>query len=166
MSAARVFQFNVIVAFIAVASGSAVEKDGSFDRTLDVAGAVELEVVSGSGSITIRAGASDQVRVRGEIRSREDGKIRRLEENPPIEQKGNVIRIGFIEDRDLRRGVSISYEIDVPTETKLVSRTGSGSQSVGDIQGPVAAKTGSGNPAGELPEAIAAGTEKDERRFP
>ena len=146
MSAARVFQFTVVAAFVALtASGSAVEKEGSFDRALDVAGAVELEVVSGSGSITIRAGASDKVRVHGDIRSRDDGKIRRLEENPPIEQNGNVIRIGFIEDRDLRRGVSISYEIDVPTETKLVSRTGSGSQSVGNIHGPLVVKTGSGS---------------------
>lgn len=146
MRAARVFPFNVIITFIAVAAlGSAVEKEGSFDRALDVAGAVELEVVSGSGSITIRAGASDKVRVHGEIRSRDDGKVRLLEENPPIEQNGNVIRIGFIEDRDLRRGVSISYEIDVPAETKLVSRTGSGSQSIGNIHGPLVAKTGSGS---------------------
>ena len=149
MSAARVFQFTVVAAFVALtaltASASAVEKKGSFDRVLDVAGAIELEVVSGSGSITIRVGASDEVRVHGEIRSRDDGKVRRLEENPPIEQDGNVIRIGFLEDRDLRRGVSISYELDVPTETRLVSTTGSGSQSIGDIQGPLVAKTGSGS---------------------
>jgi DUF4097 and DUF4098 domain-containing protein YvlB len=118
---------------------------------LEVSGPVDLEVSSGSGSITVTTGASDVVRVMGKIRARSGGgfsaeeKVRRLEENPPIDQRGNVIRIGKIYDYDLRDNVSISYELTVPVETSLDSNTGSGSQRIGDIRGPVEASSGSGS---------------------
>ena len=78
--------------------------DGSFDRTLSVSGPVDLDVATGSGRIEIRQGASNRIEVHGTIwvgrdrwfrsdRDRDDV-VRRLEENPPIEQTGsNRIRI-------------------------------------------------------------------------
>jgi DUF4097 and DUF4098 domain-containing protein YvlB len=127
--------------------------EGSFTRTLKVTGAVDLEVKSSSGSIQVRPGATDSVQVVGKIRAREswksslspEEKVKRLESNPPIEQNGNVIRIGHIEDQELRENVSISYELVVPAATKLRSATGSGSQTVQGLQGPVEATTGSGS---------------------
>jgi DUF4097 and DUF4098 domain-containing protein YvlB len=65
--------------------------------------------------------------------------------NLPIQQNGNVIRIGHMEDPELRRGVSVSYEVIVPAETKLRSQTGSGTVIVEGIRGPVNASTGSGS---------------------
>lgn len=124
------------------------DAQGSFERTLAVSGPAELEVTTGSGNITVRAGEAGKVWVRGEIRARggdADEKVRRLEANPPIEQDGNVIRIGHIEDRSLRRNVAISYELVVPAETRLRASTGSGNQSVDGLRGPVKADTGSGN---------------------
>ena len=98
----RVSPTRPVIACLALAvAACAAAEEGTFERVLDVSGPVELEVVSGSGSITIRAGASDTVRVHGTIRSRDSGKVSRLEQNPPIEQNGNVIRVGFIEDREL-----------------------------------------------------------------
>ncbi len=120
---------------------------GSFDRTLKVSGAVDLDVQTGSGSVTVRTGATDTVQVRGDIRvNGEDalGKVHKLEANPPIEQSGNTIRIGRISDPELRRNVSISYDITVPQETRLHSHTGSGNQDVAGIKGPVDVETGSG----------------------
>jgi DUF4097 and DUF4098 domain-containing protein YvlB len=126
--------------------------EGSFDRTLDVSGPVDLEVKSGSGSITVRTGASDVVRVVGHIKARSswgsgsaEDKVRRLEQNPPIEQSGNRLVIGEVDDRELTQNVSISYELQVPAETQLRSATGSGNQTIGDIQGPVDATSGSGS---------------------
>ncbi len=127
--------------------------EGSFDRTLKVTGAVELEVTTGSGGINVRAGEAASVRVHGTIRASEgwlinsgeaEKKVRALETNPPIEQSGNFIRIGRIEDPELRRNVSLSLEIVTPAETRLKAHTGSGSQTISGISGPVNAGTGSG----------------------
>lgn len=139
------------VMLIARVAGAEAAVEGSFDRVLEVTGPVDLEVSSGSGTITVTTGAADVVRVVGKIRARSGGglsaeeKVRRLEEQPPIDQRGNVIRVGEITDYDLRRNVSISYELVVPVETSLVSKTGSGSQEISDIRGPVEAGSGSGS---------------------
>jgi DUF4097 and DUF4098 domain-containing protein YvlB len=127
--------------------------EGAFDRTLKLTGAADLDVTTGSGNITVRRGEAGTVRVHGEIRARggwdmnedlAERKVKALEANPPIEQTGNIVRIGHIQDPDLRRNVSISYELDVPADTQLKSQTGSGNQSIQDIQGPVKITSGSG----------------------
>lgn len=128
--------------------------EGSFDRTLAVTGPVELEVATGSGHISVRAGESASVHISGTIKASRswhsdeaeaERKVRYLESHPPIEQHGNFIRIGHLEDRELARNISISYDVLVPMETRLRSETGSGSQSVAGIHGPVKADTGSGS---------------------
>src|SRR5690606_32273959 len=103
-----------------------------------------------------------QVRVAGEIRSgsRWNGwwrggrsaeetaeLIRRLESDPPIEVSGNRVRVGHPADeyfRDSHGGISISYEIEVPAEASIVSRTGSGAQEIRGVTGPVDVSAGSG----------------------
>jgi hypothetical protein len=140
-----------VVALCVAAPARAAE--GHFARTLRVSGGVELEVQTGSGTIDVRTGDSSTLRVTGTIRSSDgwfDGaeaerKVRYLETNPPIEQHGNFIRIGRIEDRDLSRNISISYEIVTPVETRLRSSSGSGEQNVDGVRGPVTASSGSGS---------------------
>lgn len=143
----------VCFAIAASAPARAYSAEGSFDRTLKVTGAVDLDVTTGSGNIDVRSGSSGAVHVRGKIRASEswrDGsedaerKVRYLESNPPIEQSGNVIRIGHIDDPELRRNISISYEIQVPSETRLTSSTGSGHLNISGIRGPLKARSGSG----------------------
>jgi hypothetical protein len=127
--------------------------EGHFARTLQVSGAVELEVQTGSGTIDVRAGDNSTVRITGTIRptggwfddADAESKIHYLETNPPIEQHGNLIKIGHIEDRDLTRNISISYEIVAPVETRLRSSSGSGEQNASDLRGPVVASSGSGS---------------------
>ena len=134
-------------------SAAAQALEGSFDRTLNVSGAVELTVSSGSGSIRVDPGAAGTVHVAARLKadnswlagSDVEQRIRQIEKNPPIEQQGNVIRIGRFPDSDLARNISISYEITVPAETKLEAGTGSGSITVGAIKGPAAVKSGSGS---------------------
>lgn len=130
---------------------TAAAEEGSFDRTLSVDGDVQLELDTGSGSISVHPGSPGVVKVHGEIRARtawfgggSSDRVRRISNDPPIEQLGNVIRIGADRD-DLYRNVSISYEIEVPEETSLVTHTGSGSISVGSLRGPVDASSGSGS---------------------
>jgi Putative adhesin len=126
--------------------------EGSFHRTLPVTGAVNLEVDTGSGSIDIRTGSSNQVQITGSIKASEwfggstaQERVRRLEANPPILQSGNDLRIGHIDDPELRRNISISYELVVPPNTRLQSHTGSGNQTVSGLQYQVEVGTGSGS---------------------
>jgi hypothetical protein len=129
--------------------------EGSFDRTLNVSGRVDLDVQSGSGDITVHEGGSGSVIVHGRIKASEswfsmgglspEEKVKRIEQNPPIEQNGNSVRIGHIEDESLRNNISISYDITVPKDTSVQSKTGSGDQRISDLSGPVRSSTGSGN---------------------
>ena len=64
--------------------------------------------------------------------------------NPPIQQSGNQIRIGHIDDPELRHNISISYEVVVPAETDLRVQSGSGDQKVEGIRGPLEVSSGSG----------------------
>ena len=36
-----------------------------------------------------------------------EARIRELERNPPVEKNGNQVRIGYVRDRDLLKGVSM-----------------------------------------------------------
>ena len=125
---------------------------GTFERTLTVSGPVELSVRTGSGDIQIRTGAADRVQIVGQISagSSRDGldpaeRVRRVEAAPPITQTGNVIRIGDTNDDPLYRNIGISYELVVPSNTRINSQTGSGNQAIGSVDGPVRAHTGSGS---------------------
>jgi hypothetical protein len=128
---------------------SAVE--GGFERTINATGPVTLEVSTGSGSIAVKAGSSGIVKIRGSIRARDDWradaekKVQYLESNPPIEQSGDVIRIGHIEEPAYRNNISISYEIETPPDTRLTSQAGSGSHRIDGLRGSVNASAGSGS---------------------
>jgi hypothetical protein len=129
------------------------QAEGSFDRTLNVSGGVNLEVQTGSGRIDIHSSSSNRVEVHAKIRAGSDwfglskdatDAVREIESNPPIEQNGNTIRIGIFDNRYSQRNVSISYEISVPPGSSVKSNSGSGSQTISGTQGPVDVHTGSG----------------------
>lgn len=125
--------------------------DGQFERTLNVPAPVTLDIRNDSGRITVRGGGS-QVVIRATMRAhrnltgREDAlaRIRAIEANPPIEQNGGTIRVGHFHDQHADRGVSITYEISVPTSTRLHSINDSGGHDVSDIEGPVDVTSDSG----------------------
>ncbi len=147
-----VFSLAVATSFACAGTSDAVK--GSFERTLQVTGAADLDVNTGSGNITVKPGDGSTVRIIGTIQAWARGgdaeasardRVRRLEANPPIEQNGNVIRVGYIADRDLRRHVGINYEITLPADSRVRSNTGSGDIRLSGIRGAVGANTGSGN---------------------
>lgn len=152
---ASLFAALALLALAVPARAADKQAEGSFSRTLKVTGAVDLDVNTGSGSINVRTGDTATVQVVGKIRASDswgrgsslspEEKVRRIEANPPIEQTGNNIVIGKIEDRDLQNNVSISYEITVPAATKLRSHTGSGSITVDGVRSSLEAGTGSGS---------------------
>ena len=121
---------------------------GSFDRSFQVNGPVDLEVLTRSGDITVRGGPAGTVTIRGRIHagyswfertSKED--VQELEKNPPIRQSGNSIRVDYVNYRN----ISIDYDITVPESTTVRSHSGSGNQSVEGIKGNVDLEAGSGD---------------------
>jgi len=154
----RFHAFRALPAFLAIASFAAfgalrahADTQGHFDRTLSVSGPVDMEVQTGSGDIVVRPGSSGQVQVHGTIHAGWhvggdiEQRVHDLETNPPIEQNGNTIRIGHVEDHERMRNISISYEIVVPAETRLRASSGSGNVRAEGINGPADANSGSGN---------------------
>ena len=95
--------------------------DGSFQRTLNVSGPVELDVSTGSGRIEIHAGTSGRVEVHGRIRAydrlfgtRDVGRlIRDIESDPPIEQSGNVIAL-WVEHQTDRHVAMFGSIFEIP----------------------------------------------------
>jgi hypothetical protein len=137
---------------IAAQAAQSERARGTFERTLTVNGPVELSVRTGSGSIEIRTGPGDRVGITGRVTagmSRDAldpaERVRRVESAPPILQTGNIIRIGDTNDDPVYRNVAISYELVVPANTRINSQTGSGSQTIGSVDGAVRAQTGSGS---------------------
>jgi len=63
-----------------------------------------------------------------------------IEQDPPVKQNGNSITIAH-DDRELRRNVSISYEVTVPSRHGCIPKPGSGDMRVEDVNGPVRAST-------------------------
>ena len=128
-----------------------VRPQGMFERTLAVSGPVTLDVRTGSGSIEIHGGPANSIRIVGRIRAGRswfngevEERVRRIEAAPPIAQNGDAVRVGPVGDDQLFRNISISYDVTVPMETIVRARTGSGSQTITGLSGPVDASTGSG----------------------
>lgn len=132
---------------------AAVDADGRFERTLKVSGAVDLDVMTDSGGISVKPGSAGSVQIRGLLKGHRgswlswgdiQSRIRALEKNPPIEQSGNTIRVGHVRDRNLLRGVSMRLEILTPPNTRLRAQADSGGIQVAGIEGPAECKTDSG----------------------
>jgi hypothetical protein len=130
---------------------AAASSEGLFQRTLQVNGPVNLDLATGSGSVNVRTGSSSQVEITGHIKATNwfggdaDERVKRIEANPPIQQSGNDVRIGHMDDRELLHNISISYDLVVPAETELHSHSGSGGQSVEGLRKQVEVESGSGS---------------------
>ena len=121
---------------------------GSFERTLQVSGPVDLEVLTRSGDITVRAGASGVVLIRGKIyvgdrwlAGRREDDVHAIEQNPPIKQSGNSVHIDYVDIRN----ISVDYEITVPADTTVRAHSGSGDQILEGTRGNADVQTGSGD---------------------
>ena len=149
----------------AIAAQSESGNSMSFDRALSVSGEAQLLVSTGSGNIHLTRGSGNQIHIHGKIHVSHDGseeQARQIAANPPIEQSGNVIRVGQQHEQHWH-GISIDYQIEAPAGTLLAATSGSGDivdegvgknakleTGSGDIranglQGPFEVKTGSGN---------------------
>jgi len=126
--------------------------EGKFDRTLTVNGSVTLDLTTGSGNITVRTGGANQVVIHAVVHGSNDwfggdaeSAVRQVESNPPVEQNANSIRVGYNLPEDVKRHVSISYDVTVPGDTSLQAHSGSGDIGVDGIRKSAVVTTGSGD---------------------
>jgi DUF4097 and DUF4098 domain-containing protein YvlB len=131
---------------------------GSFQQTVSIDESVALDVSTGSGTISIRAGDPGQVEITGHIKVRRgsffglfttnsdemQAFVDRFESEPPVNLADGRLLVGHVKDKRFGRNVSISYEIVVPANIEVKSHTGSGSQEISGVSGPVEVGTGSG----------------------
>jgi DUF4097 and DUF4098 domain-containing protein YvlB len=134
------------VSFVACNVGPAAS--GSFDRNYTVTGPIRLELTNASGDVDITGSVDGRVHVHGDVRASGmgfDDPQKRLDEtlaNPPIEQKGDTIRIG--KELSSLRHLSISYTIQVPHDTEVSTSVAAGAQTVRGVRGPVNVQAASG----------------------
>ena len=122
---------------------------GTFDRSFQVSGPVDLEVLTRSGDIAVRTGAAGTVSIHAKIHSgsgffgldTNKAAVQELQNNPPVRQNGNSIRIDYVN----LHNISIDYEISVPEDTTVRTHSGSGDQTVEGVRGNVDLESGSGD---------------------
>src|SRR5271165_1609794 len=121
---------------------------GTFDRSYQVSGPVDLEVLTRSGDITVRNGAAGTVSIHAVIHASNSwfggdhqAEARELQNNPPMHQNGNSIRIDYVN----LNNISIDYEITTPENTAIRSHTGSGDQKLEGLKGNIDLESGSGD---------------------
>ena len=138
---------------LGLAASTALASEYPFERTLTVNGQVELSVSTGSGNIHVTRGAGNQVHIFGKVKQSGFGfflipapseeRMREIAANPPIEQTGNIVRIGGHQEK--LHNISIDYEIQAPENTILEAGTGSGNVIVEGVGENAKLSTGSGN---------------------
>jgi DUF4097 and DUF4098 domain-containing protein YvlB len=131
---------------LALAALPALALEATFERTLTVSGKVELSVSTGSGNIHLTPGSGNRVHIFGRVKSSWGGseeRVREIAAHPPIEQTGNIVRIGGHHEN--LRNISIDYEIEAPADAYLDAGTGSGNVTDGGVGENAKLETGSGN---------------------
>ncbi len=138
----------VLVVFLASTFAAASTPQGTFEKTFQVSGPVDLEVQTHSGDITVRTGPSGSVSIRGKIYvgdhwlfGSRHADVSDIEQHPPLRQDGNSIHIDYVSTRD----ISIDYEITVPEDTTVRTRSGSGDQTIEGTRGNADIQSGSGD---------------------
>jgi DUF4097 and DUF4098 domain-containing protein YvlB len=146
------YVFSALTAAVALLSAAAIPAaaappEATFERTLSVNGsALQLTVSTGAGNIQLTRGSDNQVHVVGHVKASWQGsedEVRQVAANPPIEQTGNIVRVGPL--RQNWHGISISYEIEAPGNAFLNASSGSGNISDDGVGENASLHTGSGN---------------------
>jgi len=149
MNRSRILSLTAVIAVLAgtsIFAGASVQ--GSFEKTYQVSGPVDLQVLTRSGDVTVRSGAAGTVTVRGRIHVGDrwfggdrQSAVSDIEKNPPIQQTGNSIHIDYINEHD----IAVDYEITTPPDTTVTTHSGSGDQRVEGLRAPLKLESGSGD---------------------
>src|SRR5208283_5058237 len=142
------FLATVLVVLLASTFAMASTPQGTFDKTFSVSGPVDLEVETHSGDITVRSGPAGSVSIHGKIFvgdhwlfGNRHTDVSDIEQHPPVRQEGNSIHVDYVNALD----ISVDYEIVVPEDTTIRTRSGSGDQMIEGTRGNADLQSGSGD---------------------
>ncbi len=134
---------------LALAPAALFAAEGTFDKTLTVNGPATLSISTGSGYIHITPGPAGSIHIIGHVHSSmglfsgsPEENVRRVTDNPPIEQNGNDIEVGR---HTHFNNVSIDYVVTAPPGTTVEANSGSGDLNITNLSAPLKAGTGSGS---------------------
>src|SRR5580700_8263758 len=137
-----------LAAMFVCSAAFASTPQGTFDKTFQVSGPVNLEVQTHSGDIIVRNGPAGSVSIRGKIfvsdhwlAGSRHAEVAEIEQNPPLRQDGNNIHIDYVNTHD----ISVDYEIIVPADTTVNTHSGSGDQTIEGVHGNADLQSGSGD---------------------
>ena len=140
----------VLVGFSLAATAQPAAR--TFEHTLPATSELELDVMTGAGTILVRGTDAELISIRGEIslapgagldKAAAAALIDEISAAPPVELDGLQLRVGYL-DASRVGNVVLSFEIEVPPQTRVVTASGSGSQRIVGISQPVRATSGSG----------------------
>jgi DUF4097 and DUF4098 domain-containing protein YvlB len=124
--------------------------DNTFDRTFNITGpSARIELDNPSGNVDIHSGKDGVVHIHAKVTpggwslfGNGEKSAQEILSNPPLEQKGDTIRIG--KNSMYLKNVSIDYTIEVPKDTQLDAGLASGGITVNKLRGPINVSTASG----------------------
>ena len=139
---------TLMISVAAMAGAASASVQGSFERTYQVSGAVDLQVLTRSGDVTVHSGPAGSVTVRGKIHVGDrwfsggrQSEVSDIEKNPPIQQSGNSIHIDYVNAHD----ISVDYEITAPANTTVTTHSSSGDQRMVGLRSNLKLESGSGD---------------------
>ena len=138
----------VAVCVLLVCAAASASEQGRFEKSLNVSGAADIEVLSRSGNVTVRSGPSGSINIVGHIHvgdrwftGNRKSDVEAIENNPPIQQNGNSVRINYVDYHD----ISVDYEVTAPSDARVRAKTGSGDQTIEGMKAGIDLETGSGD---------------------
>ena len=144
--------FAVAIAVGILVAAPAAAQHLRFERAIDVTPGATLDVSTIRGKVAVRSDDGRQIRIDGTVTVRAGvGGLtvpsnalelaQRVADHPRIDVADNVVRLRPPIDADELRAVTVSYEVRVPRDTRLVIATDSGAVTVNDMAAPVLVTT-------------------------
>ena len=135
-----------------VAGSPAMAQRLPFQKSFDAAGITTLDVSTIRGKINIVSSDAGQVVVGGAVTIRIGIDVpenpleiaRRIAANPPIERVGDTVRLRPPADVRDQKAVTVSYDVRVPANTKILTVSDSGETTIAGVTGSVNVQTQSG----------------------
>lgn len=121
----------------------------SFEKQFEFGEAAILDVSTIRGRIDVTAGPRGRVLVGGAVTVRAAWDVpsnaielaRKIAAAPPITRDGNVLKLRTPSDPVERRAVTVSYQVQVPPDTRVIAVSESGATSLQGVAGAVTVRT-------------------------
>lgn len=121
----------------------------SFEREFPLTETITLDVSTVRGKVEVLAASGGRARVSGVAAVRVGWDVpqdavelaRRVAASPPVALEGSALRLSVPTDRPTQRGVTVSYRVQVPRDTVVISVSESGETVVHGIAGRVDVRT-------------------------